>query len=262
MQPIRIAFAGRKGGVGKTTLTAAVADELSRRGMKVLAIDMDPQANLSAWLAPAESVERTVNDVLYAAEIDGALSAAIVPSSWPDVWLVAAEEELASREADRVPASDLRLRRALRTAAGVLDRFDVVLIDSPPSLGPLMINTLCAAETLVVVTDSERGGMDGVARVLAAAHVIAEDSNPALALGGIVMNQYDARIAEHAARWEELQGTYPGQVLGRVPRRAAVGTAYGASAPPRNVGGAMPFVLAVSDVLDRVLEISAKRRAA
>jgi chromosome partitioning protein len=261
VSPTRIAFAGRKGGVGKTTLTAAAADEFSRRGQRVLAIDMDPQANLSAWLAPPEPPDRTVNDVLYASDIDDALGAAIVPSSWPNVWLVAAEEELASREADRVPASDLRLRRALRTASD-LDRFDVVLIDSPPSLGPLMINTLCAAQTLVVVTDSERGGMDGVARVLLAAHVIAEDSNPMLAVGGIVMNQYDARIAEHAARWDELQATYPGQVLGRLPRRAAVGTAYGASTPPRHVGGSMPFVLAVSDVLDRVLEISAKGRAA
>lgn len=255
-RPVRIAFAGRKGGVGKTTLTAAAADELSYRGMSVLAIDMDPQANLTSWLAPP-AVERTISDVLYSSDVDDALSAAIVETSWPKVWLAPAEEELASREADRVPAGDLRLRRALRTAAD-MDRFDVVLIDSPPSLGPLMVNTLCAADTVVILTDSERGGMDGVARVLSAAHVIAEDSNEALHVAGIVMNSYDARIGEHAGRWEELQMSYPGQVLGRLPRRAAVGTAYGASAPPRAFPGALPFVLAVSDVLDQVLAVPAR----
>lgn len=247
-----MAFAGRKGGVGKTTLTAAAADELSRRGLAVLAIDMDPQANLTAWLAPPV-MDRSMNDVLYSAAIDDALSAAVVETSWPGVWLAPAEEELASREADRVPAGDLRLRRALRTMVS-LHRFDAVLIDSPPSLGPLMLNTLCAADVVVVVTDSERGGMDGVARVLAAAHVVAEDSNPRLRIGGIVMNQFDARISEHAGRWDELRETYGELVLGRLPRRAAVGTAYGASVPPRALGGSLPFTLAVSDILDILIK--------
>ncbi|MBA3488049.1 MAG: ParA family protein, partial [Longispora sp.] len=213
-------------------------------------IDMDPQANATGWLAPRQR-DRTMNDVLYHSGVDGALDAAIVESAWPGVWIASAEEELASREADRVAGVDLRLKRVLRTSN--LERFDTILIDSPPSLGPLMVNALCAAELAVIVTDSERGGLDGVARVLNAVAVVAEDSNPALRIGGIVMNMYDARVAEHDARWKELQELYGGQVLGKLPQRAAVATAYGASVPPRAVSGGSSFVLALATVVDRLL---------
>ncbi|HZD15447.1 MAG TPA: ParA family protein [Pseudonocardiaceae bacterium] len=247
----RLTFVGRKGGVGKTACTVAAADDLATRfTMNVLVIDMDPQANTTAWLGVSDP-KRTMNDVLYNSSIDGALDAAITETEWPNVWLAPAEEELASREADRVPASDARLRRALRTAD--LSWVDAIVIDSPPSLSPLMLNCLTAVDTAVVVTDSERGGLDGVARVLSTAAVIAEDSNPKLRLAGIAMNKYDASTGEHAARWAELDKLYPDWPRWRLPKRAAVATAYGASAPPRAYRTASSFVLAMRDVVDHVL---------
>jgi len=252
---LRVAFVGRKGGVGKTSLTVSVADELVQRGMSVLVIDMDPQANLTAWVGGAEPDSLTMNDALFAAGTDGALDDVVRPSSWPGVSVAGAEERLAEREADNVPARELRLRRLLRTAD--LGPYDAVLVDSPPSLGLLMLNALNAVDTAVVVTDSERGGMAGVARVLEAIDVVAEESNPGLRVAGIVMNLSDMRVAEHQARWVELQEIHGDLVLGRLPKRAAVGTAYGASVPPRKLDGSLPFVMALSDVVDSLVKENA-----
>ncbi|HZD15015.1 MAG TPA: ParA family protein [Pseudonocardiaceae bacterium] len=250
-EPKRIAFGGRKGGIGKTAVTVAVADDLAHRhGLTVLVVDMDPQACATTWLG-VSNPDRTMSDVLYNSHVDGALNAAIVETSWTNVWVAPAEEELASREADQAPSKELRLRRVLRTAD--LSWVDVVLMDCPPSLGPLFVMGLNAAEDLIVVTDSERGGVNGVAKALTTAHIIAEDANPALTVAGIVMNKYDQTTGEHPARWAELAQLYPDYPRWRLPKRAAVANAYGASAPPRLMAGAAPFVLYIRDVVDHLM---------
>lgn len=249
--PTRIAFGGRKGGIGKTALTVAVADDLAcRHGRNVLVIDMDPQACATTWLG-VSSPERTMSDVLYNSSVDGALNSAIVETAWPNVWLAPAEEELASREADQAPSKELRLRRVLRTAD--LSWVDVVVMDCPPSLGPLFVMCLNAADDLVVVTDSERGGVNGVGKALATAAIIAEDANPELSVAGIVMNKFDATTGEHPARWAELEALYPDLPRWKLPKRAAVANAYGASAPPRLMSGGAPFVLYVRDLVDHLM---------
>lgn len=249
--PPRYTFVGRKGGVGKTACTVATADDLAHRhGMNVLVLDMDPQANATTWLGVSEP-KRTMNDVLYNAKIDGALNAAVVETDFDNVWLVPAEEDLASREADRVASSELRLRRVLRTAD--LEWVDAVVIDSPPSLGPLMLSCLNAADLGVLVTDSERGGVDGLARVLSAAMTVTEDSNPALRVAGVIMNQFDGRITEHAERWGELERLYRDWPRWKLPTKAAVANAYGASAPPRLMPGGGPFVMFLRDVVEHLL---------
>lgn len=247
----RYTFVGRKGGVGKTSCAVGVADDLAYRyGQQVLLLDMDPQANATAWCGVTEP-KRTMNDVLYNATIEGALNAAVTDTEFDRVWLVPAEEELASREADRVASSELRLRRLLRTAD--LEWVDTVVIDSPPSLGPLMVSALNAADRAVLVTDSERGGVDGLARVLSAATTVAEDSNPNLAVAGIIMNQFDGRFAEHAERWQELQRLYQGWSRWKLPSRAAVANAFGASVPTRVMPGGSSWVHALRDVVEHLV---------
>jgi chromosome partitioning protein len=249
-----VTFVGRKGGIGKTALTVSTADDLAYRHTKnVLVIDMDPQACASTWLGVTEP-KFTMNDVLYNANTDGALDAAITETAWDNVWVAPAEEELASREADRVPSSELRLRRVLRTAD--LSWVDEVVIDAPPSLGPLMLMCLNAARRAVVVTDSERGGVNGVGKMISAAQVVAEDSNPDLEIAGIAMNRFDAATSEHPARWAELEGLYQSYSRWKLPKRAAVANAYGASAPPRVMPGGAPFVLFVRDIVDHLVSTS------
>jgi cellulose biosynthesis protein BcsQ len=192
-----------------------------------------------------------MNDVLYASNVDGALNAAIVETGWENVWLAPAEEELASRDADNVPSKELRLRRVLRTAD--LSWVDAVLFDCPPSLGSLFVQALNAADDFVVVTDSERGGFDGVARALDAAAVVAEDANTSLQVAALVMNRFDQSTTEHAARWAELGELYPSYARFKLPKRVAVANAYGASVPPRLAKGGAPFVIYVRDVVDHLL---------
>lgn len=252
--PLRIAVGGRKGGIGKTALTVSMADDMAtRHGKSVLVMDVDPQACSTAWLGIANPEElTTMNDAVYAANTDGALNAAVVESPWDgDIYVVPSEEQLASRDVDNVASKHLRIRRLLRTAD--LSWIDVVLMDCPPSLGGLFEMCLNAADKFVVVTDSERGGLDGVARALDAAAVIAEDANPSLETVGIVMNQYDQRIKEHQARWGELQLLYQDYRHWKLPVRAAVATAYGASIPPRLIKSGAPFVWHLRDVVDHLL---------
>jgi chromosome partitioning protein len=249
-----VTFVGRKGGIGKTALTVSTADDLANRHLRtVLVIDMDPQACASTWLGVTDP-KRTMSDVLYSANVDGALNAAVTETAWPNVWLAPAEEELASREADRVPSSELRLRRVLRTAD--LSWVDEVVIDAPPSLGPLMLMCLNAARRAVIVTDSERGGVNGVGKMIAAANVVSEDSNPELQIAGIAMNKFDATTSEHPARWKELAQLYPDYERWKLPKRAAVANAYGASAPPRQMPGGAPFMLFTRDMVDHLVSTS------
>lgn len=255
--PLRIAIGGRKGGVGKTALTVSIAGDLANRhGLTVLALDVDPQANMTAWfgLPKADGDDDTsMNDVIYSAATDGALNAAIVECPWDGgIWVARSEEQLASRETDNVSSKHLRIRRLLRTAD--LSWVDVVLMDCPPSLGGLFEMCLNAADKFVVVSDSERGGLDGVASALDVAAVIAEDANPSLEVAAIAMNQFDMRKNEHKARWEELEELYGSAYkLFKLPDRTAVATAFGASIPPNAVKGAAPFVWALRDVVDHLV---------
>lgn len=250
----RRTFVGRKGGIGKTALTVSTADDLANRhGKNVLVIDMDPQACATTWLG-VQSPKLTMSDVLYSAHVDGALNAAVIETEWPNVWLAPAEEELASREADRTASADLRLRRVLRTAD--LSWADEVIIDAPPSLGPLLLMCLNAADQAVVVTDAERGGMNGVGKLLATATIVAEDSNPSLSISGIAMNKFDQSTGEHPARWAELGELYPDLPRWKLPKRAAVANGYGASLPPRVMPGGAPFVLFLRDIVDHLVNES------
>jgi chromosome partitioning protein len=251
-KPPVLVFANQKGGVGKSTVTAGTAGELAQRGMRALVIDLDPQANITAWLAPPV-IERTSSDVLYSPNVEGALAAAITPSSWPGVDVVPGEQELATREAERVAGADFRLRRAIRGSD--LSAYDLVLIDTGPSLGPLLMNAMNAADFAVVVTDAERFGVTGVAYVLDTITVITEDSNPGLQVAGIVMNKYDARTAEHPGRWNELVEKYGGMVWARLPARAVVATASSTSLPVQQLRGDGAWPLGVKDLTDRLLNL-------
>ncbi|MQS17948.1 ParA family protein [Streptomyces kaniharaensis] len=252
-------FCNQKGGVGKTSLTAGFAGDLAGRGLRVLVIDLTPQGNITVWLVPAVPVQRTINDVLYHVLKDGAsVRDAIVPTSWPGVDLVPSELELASREADRGAALDFRLRRAIR-AAELDGEYDVILIDTDPNLGPLLVNALNAAHHAVVVADAERFGADGVAKLLDTIKVVQEEGNPGLDLAGIVVNDYDGRLLEHRGRWKELRNNYPELVAGRLPRCSAVATAASASVPVQSLRGGRTWNLALAQLITDLMKKKAER---
>lgn len=231
---LTVALTNLKGGVGKTAETLGLAGAASRAGTRTLVIDLDPQANATLCLAPDLDVDdpdtRTINDVLVADQ-PGAITAAIRSTTWEDVDLVPAQLELDAREADPAANATHRLRRAMRGLTG----YGLVLVDCRPSVGRLATNALVAADVALIVSDPERAAIRGIGEAIRHVQVVADDLNPALRLGGIIVNRVDSRKTEHSYRLKEITSTaaaYGTEVWEPVvPDRTAVAQAFGAGVP-------------------------------
>lgn len=222
-----IAALSLKGGVGKTSVVLGLAGAAAERGLRVLVVDLDPQANSTSSLDPLRT-PYTTSDVLYDGR-SGVARDAIVESGWsPDVKLVPSERALEHRAQPAGPDSALRLARAL---TGVADDFDVVLIDCPPSLGELTRNALHAATSALVVTEPSFFAVQGAEQALEAVSVVREDGNPGLRAAGIVANRVRPTLPEHTYRMDEMRAAFGDLVLGGLPDRSAVQQAQGACVP-------------------------------
>ena len=228
--PPVVAVCSSKGGVGKTTICLALAAVAAARGLRVLVIDLDPQANASTVLTP-DGVEPafTVYDLLAQQPGPGSAAEAIIASGWTGVDLLPAEARtLAAIDGSAALAVEARLRRALDGATGP---YDLVLIDCPPSLGRLTVNALVAASTVLIVTELGLASLEGVASTLQTVAIVQEAYSPDLTVAGIVPNRAIHRRVEQRGRLVELTGAFGDQVWPAVPDRAAVAAAFGAGLP-------------------------------
>jgi chromosome partitioning protein len=190
-------FANQKGGVGKTTVTLGIGAALAARGMRVLLIDLDPQASATKVLGVDAHERCSMADVML--EPDRyRLSEAITESEW-GFDAVASETALASREARRSTADEFVLRRQLSRVNG----YDVVLVDCPPSLGVLTLNALAAASHLVVVTEPSFLALQGIEELLETRDLVHAHYNHQLVLAGVVVNRVE-RTVEHRAGLSEI----------------------------------------------------------
>ncbi|MEI8057316.1 MAG: ParA family protein [Actinomycetes bacterium] len=252
--PATCAVVAQKGGVGKTTTLLGIASAAWERGLRTLIVDLDPQANATAALDPTRSAYST-NDVLADAR-PGVAADAIVPSAWGSgIDLVGSERALEHRAIPEGRDSTLRLRMALD---GVIDRYDVVLIDCPPSLGELTRNALAAVRFALVVTEPSFFGLAGAAAALDAIEVVRGSSNLVLRPMGVLVNRARTTTSEHVFRMAELREAYPDLVLPyNVPERAAVQQAQGACVPIH--AWRSPGAREVSDVYDDLLDLLISR---
>lgn len=236
-----VALVNQKGGVGKTTVALGLASAAHRSGRSVLVVDIDPQANATTGLGVWESPSSI--DAALAREERGSLADVIVPASWdgldgsdaPVVAVAPSSPSLAALEprltADPVGAQD-RLALALD---GVAERYDLVLVDCPPSLGLLTVNGLFAATKALIVTEPATWATDGVEQILRTVRRIAERRNGVPAVAGIVKNRV-ARTRDSRYWSAQLDETYAGLVLGTVNQRAAVTEASAQSLPIHGLG--------------------------
>ncbi len=188
--PRVIAIANQKGGVGKTTTTVNLGAALAELGFRTLVIDLDPQANATTGLGiDARNFEHSMYDVIMH---DTPLEDCIEATSVRNLFVAPATIDLAGVEIELVPvfSRELRLRRAVET---VLEDFDFVLIDCPPSLGLITVNGLAAASEVLVPIQCEYYALEGLGQLLRNVHLVASNLNDRLEVSAIVLTMYDAR---------------------------------------------------------------------
>ncbi len=192
---VTIAVLSQKGGTGKTTMVRTLTDVFRRVGLSTLAVDLDPQGNLSDYLDVDPEAHPTVGDVLSGrARAPDAVHDGIMPAN-----LGLAESELAmSGKMGR----ELTLRRALRDVNG---GYDVVLIDCPPALGLLTVNALVAADYALLTAEAQYFAMQGVEQALEVIDLARENLNPDLEWLGVVLNIADMRTRHSREAFDSLR---------------------------------------------------------
>jgi chromosome partitioning protein len=185
--PARVyAFANQKGGVGKTTSTVNLAACLAEAGERALVVDLDPQANATSGLGMRANGSSSY-DLL-----DGVPIAQLArPTRFANLFLVPSKPELAGAAVELARRDDGE--RYLAQALEHADGFDFVLLDCPPSLGPLTVNALAAADRVVVPVQAEYYALEGLAQLVQSINLIKTRLNPRLELAGVLLTMADAR---------------------------------------------------------------------
>ena len=216
------AIANQKGGVGKTTTAVNLAACVAEAEYESLLVDIDPQSNATIGLGVGKDRGRTVYDVLVG---DASLQDVIVPTEIDHLWLAPAGPDLAGAtvELPRIAGSETRLRDAIASAR---ERYAFTLLDCPPSLGPLTVNALVAADRVIVPVQAEYFALEGLAGLLDTLSLVQRELNPRLTVAGMLLTMHDGRtkLAQEVER--EVREHFPELVFDTViPRNVRIGEA-------------------------------------
>lgn len=220
-----IAIVNQKGGVGKTTTCVNLGAALKDQGLRVLVCDFDPQANATSGFGVDKT---TATPSIYEVLINGAdVRKAIVSTPYGDV--LPANKSLAGATVEMIAIEhrEYLLKNALDQ---VRDQYDYILIDCPPSLELLTLDSLCASDTVLVPVQCEYYALEGLSDLLSTIRIVKKSLNPGIALEGVVLTMFDGRTNLSMQVAEEVKRHFPGQVYATViPRnvRLAEAPSYG-----------------------------------
>jgi chromosome partitioning protein len=243
-----IAVLSQKGGTGKTTTVRTLTDVLRRSGVRTLAIDLDPQGNLSDYFDLPTDVAPTIADVLAGrSSATEAIHEDIIPAN---LSLAEAELMLGGKM-----GRELTLRRAL---ADTVKDYEVILIDCPPSLGLLTVNALVAADRALITAEAQYFALQGVEQAMEVVELARESLNPRLALLGVLLNLADMRTVHSREALVSLKERFGAEVFDSVIRTSI---AYAESAErARSILDHRPdlgadYLALAAEVLDRLHDL-------
>ena len=216
-----IAVVNQKGGVGKTTTAVNLTAALTEAGKKVLLCDFDPQANATSGLGIDK---RKIHKSIYDVVVNGTdADAAIQKTKFGDVLPSSADLAGAAVELISMEDPNYRLRNAL---SAVKDRYDVILIDCPPSLEMLTVNGLAAADGILVPVQCEYFALEGLADLMTTLRLMKKRINPNLEIFGVALTMFDGRTNFSTQVAQEVRHHFPGKVFATViPRNVRLAEA-------------------------------------
>jgi chromosome partitioning protein len=241
-----LAIANQKGGVGKTTTAVNLGASIAGAGYPTLLVDLDPQCNATVALGFGKDLSPNVYECLSG---DLTLAEAAIPSGIEHLHVVPSTVDLAGAtvELPRIAGSECVLRTRL---GDVNERYLFTLLDCPPSLGPLTVNALVAADKVIVPVQTEYFALEGLAQLLDTLKLIQRELNPRLTIAGMILTMHDGRTRLARDVEREVREHFPELVFDTVvPRSVRLGEAPSFGVPvlqhaPRSAGSAAYLKLA------------------
>lgn len=249
-----ISLVNQKGGVGKTTTSINIASYLVHFEKKVLLVDLDPQANATSGLGiRREELAKNIYDVLAG---QTTLPEILYEGGQKGLHIVPASSALAGAAIELVtlPEREFLVRKALLP---IKNNYDYVIIDSPPSLGILTINALCACDKVIIPVQCEYYALEGLSQLLYTIDLVQQNLNPSLDIMGVVLTMRDrkTRLASDVVR--EVQRNFPGKVFETiVPRNVRLAEAPSFGQPILTYEPLCKGARAYKHLAEEILELS------
>lgn len=245
-----IAISNQKGGVGKTTTAVNLGAALAERQRNVLLVDMDPQANATASLGLRAQPGRSTYEFLLREQ---SLAAVATPTSVERLHIVAGSADLAGAEVEliQVGEREYQLKRALEQQVSA---FDFVIIDSPPSVGLLTVNTLVAADEVIVPVQCEYLALEGLGEFTRTLELVRRNLNRSLQLRGLLLTMFDKRTNLSRQVAEEVRRHFPNTFRSAIPRSVRLSEAPSHGLPISVYDASSPAADAYGDLADEILE--------